>query len=115
MTCENEMWQVPKGCDEPFNFCVDATGGIERERIIAVADCEEGSWVTSFTNSDFGPIPCPAEPPEDGMLCDAIGGTESSGDRKHCGYPCTSSERWTVISCVGSGTDAKWMSDGACK
>ncbi len=112
MTCENQTWEVPQGCDEPFNFCVDATGGVGET--VASADCEDRSWVIDSWLSSFGPRPCPAEPPADEMLCDAIGGTESSGDRKHCGYPCSGGEGWSVISCTGEGRDAKWLSDGAC-
>lgn len=112
MTCDGGQWKGPTGCDTPYDFCLDATGGTGG--LESGIDCVEGKWSIETGTSDFPPTPCPAEPPSDGMPCDAVGGTESNGDRKHCGYPCHDSAKWTVLSCAASGASGTWRSDRAC-
>lgn len=111
VTCEDGKWG-PTGCDTPYDFCVDATGGSGTFQ--AAADCVDGTWAIEVGYKPYGPTPCPAEAPADAMPCDTIGGTESGGDRKHCGYPCSDPAKWTVVSCVASGSNGAWSSDGAC-
>jgi hypothetical protein len=109
LTCEDATWG-PTGCDHPYDFCLDATAGAGDTN--PTASCEDGSWLVA---NSVWTVYCPAEAPADGSACDAVGGTESGGDRDHCGYPCSDPAKWTVVSCIKSGAQkGTWSADGAC-
>lgn len=114
MTCEDGRWQGPTGCDKPYDYCPDATGGTDVSNTAVY--CVNGTWSIQAGPKHFGPVPCPAEPPTDGMECDVLGGTDSGSDREHCGYPCDDPSQWTVLSCIAAadGRTGAWSSDGAC-
>jgi hypothetical protein len=111
LTCEDEQWVGPQGCDAPFDFC-PATGSDGPS-----VSCEDGQWSIEgwLRHLADGLGPCPEDPPADATVC--IKGGTGGIDRDHCGYPCIeNSERWTVISCVAAQEEGhfEWLSDGAC-